>query len=102
MLDYGNNNFQQAIQALSTVTGLSPRISPMSPMSFYVTPQQTAQVAAGNNQNQQAIQQGANNAATAAGNFNTQNLWDSLARAAGTINFSGTTGSGSGTTDGPT
>ncbi len=93
MLDYGNNNFQQALQALSTVTGLSPRISPMSPMSFYVTPQQNAQVAAGNNANAQAVQQGANNAATAAGNFNTQNLWDTLTKVAGTL------GTGSGTTD---
>lgn len=97
MLDYGSRNFQQAIQALTTVTGIAPRISPMSPMSFYVTPAQNAQVAAGNNANQQAVAQGANNAAAAAGNANNQNLWDSLASAAGS--FAGSSGSGSGTTD---
>lgn len=83
MLDYGNQNYQQAIQALSAVTGTAPRISPMSPMSFYVTPAQNAQVAAGNAANVQAAQQGANNAATAASNFNNQNLWDSISKGAG-------------------
>lgn len=85
MLDYGNNNFNQAIQALSAVTGTAPRISPMSPMSFYVTPAQSAQAAQGNNQNQQAIQQGANNANAAASNFGNQNLWDSISKGAGSI-----------------
>jgi len=83
MLDYGNQNYQQAIQALSAVTGTAPRISPMSPMSFYVTPAQNAQVAAGNAQNIQATQQGANNAAAAVSNFNNQNLWDSISKGSG-------------------
>ncbi len=83
MLDYGNQNYQQAIQALSAVTGTAPRISPMSPMSFYVTPAQNAQVAAGNASNIQATQQGAYNASAAANNFNNQNLWDSIARGSG-------------------
>lgn len=78
MLDYGNQNFQQAIQALSTVTGLAPRISPLSPMSFYVTPQQQAQNQTYTNTTQQQIAQGGANAATAARNWNTNNLWDSL------------------------
>lgn len=85
MLDYGNQNFQQAMQALTTVTGTAPRISPMSPMSFYVTPAQNAQVAAGNAQMNQAIAQGANNANTAAGNWNNQSLWDSISKGAGQL-----------------
>lgn len=83
MLDYGNQNFQQALQALTTVTGTAPRISPMSPMSFYVTPAQNAQVAAGNNTQNQAIAQGANNAQSAANNWANQNLWDSISKGAG-------------------
>jgi len=84
MLDYGNQNFQQALQALTTVTGTAPRISPMSPMSFFVTPAQNAQVAASNNANAQATAQGAANASTAANNFNNQNLWDSISKGTGT------------------
>lgn len=83
MLDYGNQNYQQAIQALSAVTGTAPRISPMSPMSFYVTPAQNAQVASGNANNIQATQQGAYNASAAASNFNNQNLWDSISKGTG-------------------
>lgn len=79
MLDYGNQNFQQAIQALTTVTGTAPRVSPMSPMSFYVTPNQNAAVAAGNAQTLQS----AANAQTAAQNFNNQNLWDSISKGVG-------------------
>lgn len=89
MLEFGKSNFAQALQALTTVTGVAPRVSPMSPMSMYVTPQQTAQVAAGNNANQQATAQAGANAQTAARNFNTQNLWDSLAQAAGVLTAGG-------------
>lgn len=83
MLDYGDRNFQQAMQALTTVTGTAPRISPMSPMSFYVTPAQNAQVAAGNASNLQATQQANFNNQAAASNFNNQNLWDSISRGTG-------------------
>ncbi len=79
MLDYGDRNFQQAIQALTTVTGTAPRISPMSPMSFYVTPNQNAAVAAGN----ASTLQSAANAQTAAQNYNNQNLWDSISKGVG-------------------
>ncbi len=78
MLSYGNNNFQKAIQALTTVTGTAPRINPMSPMSFYFTPQQFAENQRYTNTTQQQIEQGGANANTAAKNWNTQNLWDSL------------------------
>lgn len=88
MLEYGKSNFAQALQALTTVTGTAPRVSPMSPLSMYVTPQQTAQVAAGNNAEQQAAAQGGANARAAASNANNQNLWDSLSMAAGVLDFS--------------
>jgi len=92
MLEFGKSNFAQALNALTTVSGTAPRVSPMSPLSMYVTPQQSAQVAAGNNANAQATAQAGANSQTAASNFNTQNLWDSLAQAAGMINFSKTGG----------
>lgn len=94
MLDYGNSNFAKAVQALTTVTGTAPRISPMSPMSFYVTPQALAQNQQYTNTVQQQIQQGANNASAAAGNFNNQNLWDSISRAAGPLISAYTGGAG--------
>lgn len=89
MLEFGKSNFAQALNALTTVSGTAPRISPMSPLSMYVTPQQTAQVAAGNNANNQATAQAGANSQTAASNFNTQNLWDSLAQAAGVLTAGG-------------
>lgn len=89
MLDYGNQNFQRSLQALQMVTGLAPRVSPMSPLSFYLSPAQNIGVAAGNQQMQQqtnlfnntgaqATAQGGYNAQTAASNFNRQNMWDNL------------------------
>jgi len=98
MLDYGNQNFQHALSGLSTVTGLSPRVSPMSPLSFMLTPGQGLGVAQQNQQTQfdtqrvnaginqfnssgaQQTQQGQYNAGAAAMNFNNQNVWDNLIR----------------------
>jgi hypothetical protein len=92
MLDYGQQRFTQALQALTTATGIAPRISPMSPLSFYVTPANqlgtavtNAQIEQGNNNAAQGIRQGERNAATAANNFNTQNVWDSVLRGVGTV-----------------
>lgn len=87
MLDYGNNNFSRALSALTAVTGTAPRISPMSPLSFYVTPGQQAQNTTTNNQTNRAIAQGGANANAAANNFNNQNLWDSLTKSIGAINW---------------
>lgn len=107
MLDYGSQNFQQALQGLQTVTGIAPKVSPMSPMSFLLTPGQNIGVAQGNQQVQQNTQvtnaniarqnntgqqdttQGGNNAGTAASNFNNQNMWDNLTRSITSIPASG-------------
>lgn len=77
-LQYGQQNFQDAIQALTTVTGTAPRVSPVSPMSFYLTPQQQLNATTNNNTESQAINQGANNANSAANNWANQNLWSSI------------------------
>lgn len=93
MLQYGKDNFQGALQALQTVTGLAPRVSPMSPMSFMLNSSQQLGIAQANQQTIQAnnlgIQQtaqGTYNAQTAASNFNNQNTWNNLLGALGAVN----------------
>lgn len=92
MLDFGNQNFQKSIQALSTVTGLAPRVSPLSPLSFMLTPTQqlgiahtNAGITQANNAGGQGTAQGGFNAQTAAQNWNSQNMWDNLLGALGII-----------------
>lgn len=98
MLDYGNQNFQQALQGLTTLTGVAPRVSPMSPLSFMVTPGQNIDVAGRNVANErqtamfntgvdqanksgaQGTKQAGYNVEAAAGNWNNQNMWDNLVR----------------------
>ncbi len=75
-LQYGQSNLTAATNALSVLTGTAPRTSPMSPMSFLVTPAQQAQNQVLTNTNGQATGQAGANASTAAGNYNSQNLWD--------------------------
>lgn len=80
-LQYGQQNFQDAIQALTTVTGTAPRVSPVSPMSFYLTPQQQMATSTNNNTENQAVNQGAANANSAANNWANQNLWSGIGSA---------------------
>ncbi len=88
-LQYGQSRIQQAQGLAQTLVGLSPRVNPMSPLSFLIGPQQEAQIMQQNNSGAQATQQyneagarGVNqsgaNAATAAQNFNTNNTWQSI------------------------
>lgn len=93
MLDYGNHNFTQALQGLQTITGVAPRVSPLSPMSFLLTPQQqlgiageNANITQANNNRGQDTAQGANNANAAAGNWNTGNMWTNLLQMLGQLN----------------
>ncbi len=78
MLDYGNSNISRAISALSTVTGLAPRVSPASPLQFYITPQQQAQNTQNNNTQAQAVGQGAANNKTNVNNANSQSAWQNF------------------------
>lgn len=81
-LQYGQSRIAQGQSLASTLANLAPKVNPMSPLSFYVTPAMSAQNQTTNNMQQQAIQQGANNANAAASNAYNQNLWDSIAQAA--------------------
>ena len=96
MLDYGNANFSQALQGLQTVTGVAPKVSPMSPLSFLLTPGQQLGVAgenagittANNNRSQDTLQ-GGYNSGTAALNFNNSNVWQNLLQMLGQLNAPG-------------
>lgn len=89
-LDYGQQNFSDAISALSTLTGTAPTVSPVSPLNFLLTPSQALGTATTNAQENQQIQQGSNNADAAAGNYNSSNLFDALT-GSGLINQLGST-----------
>ncbi len=68
-LQYGQSRINQAGSLAGLVNSIAPKVNPMSPLSFYVTPAQSAQVAAGNNAGQQNTQQAANNAQAGAQNY---------------------------------
>jgi hypothetical protein len=84
-LQYGQSNLASAQNSLSVLSNTAPKISPMSPMSFMVTPQQQAANQTLTNSNNQAINQGAANSATAAGNANSASLWDSISSGTGQL-----------------
>lgn len=91
-LQYGQQRIGQAQSLTGLLASLAPKVNPMSPMSFYVTPGQTAQIAAGQNAANQEIAQSGLNAEAAAKNNRNQNLWDSLAFAAGAFGNGTSTG----------
>lgn len=93
-VQYGQSQLQNAMSALTTAVGTAPRVSPMSPMSFYVTPQQQFQNQFANQEQEQAVAQGGANAAAAASNYNNQNLWSGISSAASGL-FSNTANGGS-------
>lgn len=90
--DLGVNELQYGQAALSTSEGIArtlsaiaPKVNPMSPLSFYVTPAQAVGVTTNNNENQQAIAQGTANANAAADNANRADLWGSLLKLGGSF-----------------
>lgn len=76
-LQYGQSRIGQAGQLAQIVSSIAPKVNPMSPLAFYVTPSQNAANTTNNNQNNQAIQQGANNSRAAANNAN-NDTWGQL------------------------
>lgn len=94
-ISFGQSRIAQAQGLTGLLASLAPKVNPMSPMSFYVNPGQTAQIAAGNNAATQEIAQSGLNASAAAGNANRQSLWDGIGFAGGL--FSDSLGSGTST-----
>ena len=91
-LQYGQSRINSAQGITGLLASIAPRVNPLSPMSFYVTPGQQAQVAAGN----KSAEQAGMNAETAADNYNSTSSWDSIVKAAGLLGSSGTFGKSTG------
>lgn len=105
-LQYGQANIQGAQSITSLLSSIAPKVNPMSPLSFYVTPQQNAATTTENNTNNQAIAQGRINAQNAAANQGSTDLWANLSKLAGVGvaaygNQPAKTGTGSGGDPGP-
>lgn len=82
-LQYGRENISQASQITNLLSSIAPKVNPMSPLAFYVTPQQNAANTQGNNQTQQAVGQSGANAAAAASNANSSTWGNLIAGATG-------------------
>lgn len=78
-LQYGQSNIAQAQSLTGLLSQIAPKVNPMSPLSFYITPTQQAAITGGNNAASQAVTQGAFNAQAAADNAGRADLWGSLA-----------------------
>lgn len=89
-LQYGQSNLGLATSALSTLTGTAPQVSALSPLNFLTTQTQGLGTATTNAGQNQAINQGAANAAAGVTNANSASLYDGLVSAGG-----GTQGYGS-------
>lgn len=82
-LQYGRENLNQAQSITGLLATIAPKVNPMSPMSFYVTPAQREATVTNNNAQSQAIAQGAINAQNAATNAGNANMLASLTQIAG-------------------
>lgn len=70
LLDWRNASRARAMNTLSTVYGMTPRVNPMSPMAMMVDPNTAINVQGQNNQMAYNVQQAGYNAQAAASNYN--------------------------------
>jgi hypothetical protein len=70
LLDWRNAARARAMNTLSTVYGMTPRVNPMSPMAMMVDPNTAINVQGQNNQMAYNVQQAGYNAQAAASNYN--------------------------------
>ncbi len=91
-LQYGQTAISQSQQIAATLAAIAPKVNPMSPLSFYVTPSQALANATNNNAQNQAIAQGSINAQNAASNAANADLFGSLSKIAGL--YAGSMGGG--------
>jgi hypothetical protein len=66
LIDWQNAKRASALQTLSTVFGMAPRVNPMSPMAMFVDPNVAISAQVRDNENQYSIGQAAANATQAA------------------------------------
>lgn len=84
-MQYGQNRINQAQNLFSTLASTAPAVSPMSPISMFVTPQNLAASKEQYNQLTQGIYQAAANANAAAGNYNNAQMAGALSSGIGGI-----------------
>lgn len=70
LMDWKNASRTRALNTLSTVFGMTPRVNPMSPMAMMVDPNAAMSVQTQNNQMAYNVQQAGYNAQAAASNYN--------------------------------
>ena len=70
LIDWKNASRARALNTLSTVYGMTPRVNPMSPMAMMVDPNTAISVQSQNNQMAYGSQQAMYNAQAAASNYN--------------------------------
>ena len=76
---------QQALNTFNTIAAMSPKVNPISPTNFMVTPQQQANLRFEENQLNQQISQSAANAKAAASNNMFSNIIDTGFSLAGVL-----------------
>lgn len=74
LIDWENAQRARALNTLSAVYGMAPRVNPMTPMATFVDPNTAVQAQGANNASAQAAAQGGANAQMAASNYN-RSLW---------------------------
>ena len=84
-LDVRNQNIGQSQSILSGLAAISPQVSVTSPLSMFMTPAQQAQFQLQQNMAVQQSQQGQADIEANVGNWNSQNLWNSIGGAVGAV-----------------
>lgn len=85
LIDWRNASRARALNTLSTVYGMAPRVNVMSPMASMVDPNTAIQVAGNNNTQRYNADQAANNANAAATNYQNSQLAGLISGLAGTF-----------------
>lgn len=86
-LQFGQSRINQAQGITGLLASIAPKVNPLSPLSFYVTPGQ----AIGTAETNRSAQQSKNNADAAAANLNIDNTWAGYMQAASAL-FGGGSG----------
>ena len=95
-LQYGQSRISQAGGLAQLMSSIAPKANVMSPLSFYVTPEQYADNQRRANENDQAVRQGVINANLAAANYQNAGIANAvtgLAGVAGSVDWSKMSGS---------
>ena len=84
-LQYGQSRISQAGGLAQLMSSIAPKANVMSPLSFYVTPEQYADNQRRANENDQAVRQGAINANLAATNYQNAGIANAVTGLAGVM-----------------